>query len=871
MKKVIKGLLITVLCLVVVIGIAAGAFVLFYTPSLTADMSDRTGAVTNGASGYLYGIAEEGVPSKNMTESVDISTVSAKVTDGLQHPIGDISHVYTQLENTDYDVVYLQDIYSTWYYEHDAIEQQRADGTYDWKSFVENDYLPKVKTSVEKLSAAPYSDKVVYCLYNECDNGVWFGETKESADAAHGVYGDYNSVGEANFFEAWKMTYDFVRNINPNALIGGPGFCDYDSREIKNFMTYCTENNCVPDIMIYHELNDSSVYHWQNHVKDYRAIEDGLGVNRLPIIVTEYGRMCDNGLPGKMLQYITQIETSKVYAENAYWRLANNLCDVAADDNSPNSNWWLFRWYTDMQGQTVASKYQDLFKSNFGKALKGEAEFSSQGFMGLVTVTDDDDKIEAICGGRPGSAIIKLKNMDQTGLYGKKVCVTVEEVLYKGISGVVNSPVLNQVYYTDVDSKTLTIDMNDMDESSAYHITIVPVDTEEDAYALNDYIARFEFEEGNLLGQSYTYDSAYATTGEKEGMVGGMENDGDGVSLKFSVPEDATYNLDIIYGNSNDGAYDENGKQNPNDRKSATSLMSIDDNEMVMTFDNTIKSEYTDYITVSYELTKGEHTITFKHDKGTIVLDSMLVSSVAESQDVTVLDDIDRTTDTNQSYLAVAPMDGYYDISMNNSSGAFDAYVNGQKFVLADTASDASADSANTVYLMRGLNYIDVKCDSRYELTIRYSELGGSVIHLSADDAKLSDDAAVKHNEELNISYIDNISNESGKADFSVNVEEAGTYALNLLYANNDEGGKHDYNVDLIERYVTVTANGKSQDVYCRNTYSWDTYKTVTCYIELNQGENTISLTNSGNRKFDNKDTYIPYISSASVNEISVY
>lgn len=173
--------------------------------------------------------------------------------------------------------------------------------------------------------------------------------------------------------------------------------------------------------MIYHELSDISVYHWQNHVNDYREIEQSFGINELPIIVTEYGRMQDNGLPGKMLQYITQIETSKVYADNAYWRLADNLCDVAADDNSPNSNWWVYRWYTDMDGQTVSIMYHDLFRSNVGNALKGKAPYSSQGFMGVVTMTDDEDRLDIICGGRSGSAVVKLKNINDTRLKGKKV------------------------------------------------------------------------------------------------------------------------------------------------------------------------------------------------------------------------------------------------------------------------------------------------------------------------------------------------------------------------------------------------------------------------------------------------------------------
>lgn len=865
MKKPIKVLLSVFIALATVSVVCVASFFIFYTPTITADMSSKTGEVTKGASGYLYGIAQEGVPSKNMTESVDISTVSAKVPNGLQHPVGDISHISSQLENTDYNVVYLQDAYSTWYYEQDEIEKQRAAGTYEWKAFVTDDFLPRVEESVKALSSASYGDKVVYCLYNECDNGVWFGETVINAESENGAFGEYNAKGEANFFEAWKLTYDFVKSINPNALIGGPGFCDYDSGEIERFMSYCAENDCVPDVMIYHELSDYSILFCQQHVKDYRRIEGDLGVTELPVIVTEYGRMCDTGLPGNMLQYITQIETSKVYGDIAYWRLADNLCDVCADGNSPNANWWLYRWYTDMEGQTVESTYQDLFKSNFENAfIKRKAEYTSWGFMGIASISDSEDKIEVICGGRNGSGAVKLKNLNDTAFKGKKIQVKIEEVLYHGLSGAVYAPVTRRIYYTDV-KNSMTIELNGMDQSSAYHIVITPVPDGESTsavfedYTNESYIERYEFEDGSLLGNAYLYNNWYACTGGNDDVanemdiVGGMENEGDGVSLTVNVPRDSVYNLNIIYGNSNDGEFDENGRQNPDDRTYSTSILAVDGNETVLSFENTIKSEYTSCLTVTYELTKGKHTISLKHNTGTIVLDSLLVTEETDNDEIAVLYDNDRSGENTGSYLAVAPKDAYYDVYATASAGK----LNGVEVSLSG--------NHNTVYLMRGLNYIDLNNSDGVAVTRLDDGEGGS--SYTADKLKL-DDGAVLMTDSSSKKYLTGISCNGGKAELNFNADRAGTYALTLEYSNNAEGGAHDYNVDLIERYVTVTAGGKSQDVYCRNTYSWDTYKTVTCYVDLKQGDNTVTFTNSGNNKFNGQDTYIPNIASVTVSEI---
>lgn len=808
-----------------------------YKPVLIADFSSATKEITSGASGYLYGIAEEGVPSKNMTESVDISTVVQKAPEGLQHPIGDILHVESHLENTDYNIVYLQDDYDTWYYNHNKINEMRKAGTYDWEKFVKEDFLPRVRKSVTTLSQKPYSEKTVYCLYNETDNGVWFGTTVVNDDGY--VWGNYDEAGRQNFYKGWKIVYDEVKSINPDALIGGPGFYEYSRWKIEEFLSFCVKNDCVPDVMIYHELADNSIYNWQGNVKDYREIEKSLNINELPIIVSEYGRMQDNGMPGKMLQYITQIEMSGVYADNAYWRLANNLCDVAADDNSPNSNWWVYHWYADMSGVLADIEYVDIFKSNVGKALSGERDYTSQGFMGLASKTDD--KITVICGGTDGNARVKIKGLKDSSFDKKEVLVSIEGAFYKGLSGIVNEPEKIMQYKAKVRNGSLTIEMPEIQQENAYHITITEYNEEEEYDNRNNLPVRFEAEHGLLLGDAYTYDSAYATTGEIAGMVGGMEKHGDGVRMEIEVDKSGEYELAFIYGKANDG----NRKE---DRVSAKVNFSLDGHTEVITLKNTIKSEYTDFYFYTAHLEKGKHTLEFTNNQGTYVLDSVLVSPKKTNEKIALLCDEDRTDESTTSFLAVAPCDGYYSIETDATS--FEV-------------NDNETEKGGYVYLVRGLNYIDLSGADKYCIIKKADFTSGTQL-LDATDAILSDGAV------LTDGCIDNISNLGGKAEFTVTAENEGTYCLTFTYANNDENGVHDYNVDLVERYVTITANGKSQNLFCRNTYSWENFRTVSCYVELEKGDNVITLTNSGEISFNNNDTYVPRIKQISLSEISV-
>lgn len=802
------------------------AIPLVWVPSLNVDASKQLGAVSTRATGHLYGLAEQGVPSAVMTDSLDISSVSQKVVDGLQHPTGDISHVAPQLTECDYTVVYLQDAYSIWYYCYDEIMQMRKDGTYDWKKFITESYFPLIKEKVELLKDADYKDKLVYCIYNECDNAVWFGNYKDGA--VH-----YDDIGRQNFYEGWKLTYDYVKSLDESAVIGGPGFCDYETTKMEGFMTYCAENDCMPEIMIYHELAWWSIPDWHMHVEDYRRIEQQLEVASLPIIVTEYGTMEDCGNPATMLHYIIAIEKSGVYGNMAYWRLANNLNDTAADDNSPNSNWWLYRKYAEMEGNLLETTSKTRNKYNYRERVDG-----------IASINEDKDEINIIASASDSKRAVKLTGLNETRL-GSEVNVKIECVYYQGLTGIVSSPVVLRQYNTRAGLGNLNINIPGTDNDAVYFITVTP--KKENFIAIkNDNIpVRYEFEEGKLLGSAYTYDSAYATTGETAGMCGGFENEGDGVKLTVNADKTGLYDFKVIFGNSNDG-------KTRDDRDFTTVKFSLDGEQELLYFPNTIKSEYTDCYEMQLELTKGRHEIIFSHGEGTFVLDSAIMSLHEEKSELSLLENSNDSFD----YLAVAPYDGYYrvaatDFSRGDIDGGQAVFVNGA-----------------LVYLRRGLNGITLSDkDVKIALYTQQGD-GGFSRKISAEDMRTSETAQLKKDKYGN-SFIDGISSEGGKAEFDITVPEEGIYKVTLNYANNLEGGYHAYNVDLIEAMLTVECGGESQDIFCRNTYSLYTYKTLTFNLYLAQGENTVSLSNSASTLFVGNESFAPRIESVTVNAVN--
>lgn len=807
-----------------------------FSPTLEIDAAVSVSDVSSRASGFLYGLAESGVPDPAIVESIDIASVSQKVIDGLQHPVGDIDNVADNLKSCDYLVVYLQDCYDTWYYCHQEIADMRASGTYDCEKFVDESFLPQVKEMVTKLNSVGYSDRLVYCPYNECDNTVWFGTPQDN-----GAWYTFDDEAKQKFYAAWKKTYKLIRSIDADALIGGPGYCDYDAFEIKDFLRYCKENNCLPDIMIYHELGVTSSLFWQDHIDEYREIESSLGISELPIIITEYGTMEECGNPADMLHYVVAIEKSGAYANAAFWRLANNLCDTAADNNSPNSNWWLFRWYSDMEGRLLKSEIIDVLHSDFANVIKyNRDKFHYSKLNGMASLTENGEKIEILCGGCDYTSDIVIKNLDAS-MIGKKADIRIECVYYEGLSGIVNEPTAVKEYTENIRFDKIKIKLKNPDPTAVYHIVITPNKGDIEEYENKALPARYEFEEGILGGTAYTYDSAYATTGQISGMVGGLEHDGDSVTVSFDVPESGEYELDIIFGNSNDG-------KTPDDRKDSLAILMLDGKAETVSFPNTIKSEYTDKYIKNVYLEKGTHSLTLAHKRGTFVVDSMLVKPYTEKENIYVFTDSDRTNENTKSFLAIAPYDGYYTVD-------------------ADIEADFTVDNAygtlsgkTDVYLRRGLNYIDIKTNSDIECVITKNDGENSIV-IEPENMTLSGGAI------LNKQYIDGISSVGGTAEFTVNAPETGSYRMTVLYSNNDEGGVHSYNVDLIERYITVICNGKSKNLWCRNTYSWDTFKTVTLDIILEEGENRIIFANDGSENFVGRETFAPHISTVTVNK----
>lgn len=835
LKKVLLGIGISVLSLAIIAGIA---FAVIKVPTLTVDFSQQSD-LTGRAAGFLYGLAEDDVPTAEIVESIGINTLATKPAGGLQHPIGDVEQVAETFTEAggEYLFIYTQDMYDTWYYQFDSLEL----------------YNERVRKTVTEMENSEYKDKLVYCIYNEMDNGVWFGD--------HWV-----EENRYKFYEAWKSTYNLVKEINPDAKIAGPGHSRYVYEWNKEFLAYCRDNNCLPDMFVWHELAgepDYSIYWMEYRFNEFNEMCDELGVERMPVCISEYGLMQTNGIPGESVKWISRLEASDIYGCVAYWRLANNLAETVADDVTPNSNYWVYKFYADMKGKELEVSEWDMFHSNIGNWLKGKYPLFNKGFIGMASFDETENKFYMLTGGSAEDSNIKIKNIDEKYFKnGDKVTVKVTYVDFKGLGGAVYSPEECMTEVCKVSGNAIKFTLPCEAESQAYFIEITPYNDEEESENKTRAI-RYEAEDAEFTGNAWVPEwISYASS---KGLVVKSLDKNSSIEFEVNVDKAGVYNLDFVYANGGVEA----------GRITANAQISINGEEQEVKFPSTIKDEYMECVTITANLKKGKNTIKLQVTNDAILtMDFVDVSTFDDTNtDVYFAPLQSRNADTDENaWSVVVPYDSYYLIDLTDFG---EMKINGiQKELyqmnLADRPAFSSELNINgyVVYLHRGYNKLTFNNDTQIN-DIQILSTSSIPIHISPADMQIFNGAT--HEDDANTisgKRIGWIASDTGSyATFNVNVEKAGYYNFTIEYCNNEEGGYHDYNVDLVERYITFTVNGENRGNYFfRSTYSWEHYKTKTVVLYLDEGDNEIKLSNDGSYSFNNQVTYAPNIGYITVN-----
>lgn len=437
---------------------------------LQVDLGENTGAVRHGATGFLYGLGHENIPSETSLSALNPQTTVQKPTGGTQHPGGAFDQVADMFFRSGGKQmqVYLQDWYPNWPYPYD-LENYKA---------LVTSLIPIVQSTREEMREK-YGDDIefVYVLFNEPD-WIWYGSSGSKL---------------TKFLNDWDVIYDLTKELDPEALVIGPGISNYNKNMMTSFVTHCAETNRMPNIISWHELQADGFYtSWSSHYDHYRSLEESLGLEPLPININEY--LVNSSTLwncGELVQWISKFEEYKVDACRAYWSRNNSLNDlVTQTNNKVNGAWWLYKFYGEMTGDTVkvVSPAKDV-----------------KGLQGMASLDTQKKQAKILLGGMQGDCDLQLQNVDSS-VFGKTVHATVSRIASAGVEytpnadGVTMEPEPSSGPEAVIDGN-FTVDSNGnvsipisiTDVNDAYQILISPGSAKSDinASSINHYEAEY--------------------------------------------------------------------------------------------------------------------------------------------------------------------------------------------------------------------------------------------------------------------------------------------------------------------------------------------------------------------------------------------
>ncbi|HTI24332.1 MAG TPA: CBM35 domain-containing protein, partial [Kutzneria sp.] len=490
--------------------------------ALNVDLAQTTGTFRGGASGTLYGLGDDGVPSQAVLDGAHVTNTSQKPPDGLQHPSGDALNVEKSFfAGSGKDMyVYVQDAYPDWPYNGG---QRPGDANNDgvW------DYLPVLKAAVEKVATKSADPKdYVFIPFNEPDGGNWYPNW---------------SAQKTQFLADWSAAYDTIQSVYAahglgHARIGGPGDSVWHADRSTDLLTYAKAHNQLPDIFIWHELGTNNLATFRGHVTQYRQLLTTLALPDIPVNITEYGMLRDMGVPGQLVQWLAMFEDEKVDAQTAFWNYAGNLSDNSSRNNGANGGWWMFKWYGDLTGaRTVKVTPPQL---NVPDSLQA-----------IGAVDTAQQKATVLLGGGSDDVAVNIAGIDPK-VFGSSVHVQVRADRLNGAEGASLQPPVVVSTTAAVKAGKVTVAVPNHDRYSGYQVEITPATTALQPVA-TDLVNTTEAENATLTdatvyAQDPSREWSFMASGSRD--VGSFNKADSAASWSVTVPRTGAYRLSVLAG-----------------------------------------------------------------------------------------------------------------------------------------------------------------------------------------------------------------------------------------------------------------------------------------------------------------------------------
>ncbi len=470
------------------------------TTSFVVDCNSVLRGVTHCASGSLYGLTETKPADINgLVKPLNpgVFTNPARAGSGYQQPIGAAIPSAGRITGTTGKVmIRLADIFPGWPYQFTNM----------------TDWLNKVKAVITDKKNSGYSNFYGYEIWNEPD-GTW-------------------NTANGTFNNLWLQTYNTIKANDPSAKIIGPSYAVYDSTKIRDFLSFCKTNNCLPDIFCWHELGaGNGVSGMAGRFNDYKSIESSLGISPRLISINEY---CDatkslEGQPGSSARFIGKFERYKIDSACISWWFTaypGRLGSLLATDTSKGAGWYFYKWYGDMTGNMVSV------------TPPNEASNNADG----AACVDSSAKYVSFIFGGPNDGTISTVIKNLPSFIGSNATVKIEKVDWTSKDTVSNGPTTVSTSNYAVTNGQITVTLSGCNSSSGYRIYVTPAST--------STTTRYEAESGTLSNCA-VYSASQCSGGK---FVGTIDPTGAYVQFAVNAPSAKAYTMTVHYANGGSAA-----------------------------------------------------------------------------------------------------------------------------------------------------------------------------------------------------------------------------------------------------------------------------------------------------------------------------
>ncbi|WP_228506219.1 CBM35 domain-containing protein [Frigoribacterium sp. VKM Ac-2530] len=487
------------------LGLSAAVVAALLTPgaaanaagnTLVVDAANSIRPVTHVGAGGLYAVASDTDPAPGLLTPLRLKQHTQpapgvqQLGNGATVPSGDIlktAPAFTRDGAQAY--ARMPDVYPNF--------------PYRWISWA--DWTQKIDTMVKaRVDARSTTNINGWELWNEPD-GTW------------------DTAKAGPFLDGWTRTYRQVKSQDTTTPIVGPSYSRYYPDLMRDFMARAKADGTLPDVVVWHELDDGGWNDVDEHVADYRSIERSLGISPRPISINEYGSPNQVDTPSVSAHFIAQFERTGIKdAERAYWYESGTVGGLVWNDR-PTGSYWLYKWYGEMAGNMV------------GVTPSGDLD-------GFASYDSTRKIVNVALGGTFGDNAVQVKGLAS---FGSQVRVTVNYTPRSGRMSNVAAPTQVSSTTATVVNGAVTVPITNQDHLGAYQVVVTPAPG-----PVTSYQQTYEAENATVVNASIL-PSASASNGSYVGRVDGL---GDGRSNSFvdfvvEVPTAGSYSLTTRYAN----------------------------------------------------------------------------------------------------------------------------------------------------------------------------------------------------------------------------------------------------------------------------------------------------------------------------------